>query len=195
MYIQPLCPNKQFHATVLALRARPARELQRYIPRYMRYVIALMVGLCSVPVFATPPLEASLEQLASDSDHILAGHIIGVDMVDANGKEVRDEKAMTGPRLQTTIRLIIKVDEIFFSRAKAVPDTIRVPLDPMMHFSLGQIKEAHREPSRSMLVILQGGSFEPVVPGVFFRELSDAQKALEIRARVQGSNKTIEPTR
>lgn len=161
----------------------------------MRYVSALLVCLCSAAAFATLPLEATLEQLASDSDHILAGRVIGVDMIDADGKEIRDEKAMTGPGLQTKIRLIIKVDEVFFSRAKVVPDVIRVPLDPMMHFSLGQIKEAHREPSRSMLVILQGGSFDPVVPGVFFRELSDAQKALEIRAREQGSKKTIEPMR
>jgi hypothetical protein len=27
--VEPLRPNKQFHATVLALRARPARELRR----------------------------------------------------------------------------------------------------------------------------------------------------------------------
>jgi hypothetical protein len=160
----------------------------------MRYVAALLVCLCSASAFSTLPLQATLEQLASDSDHILAGHVIGVDMIDANGKEIGDEEAMTGPGLQTKIRLIIKVDEVFFSRAKAVPDIIRVPLDPMMHFSLGQIKEAHREPSSSMLVILQGGSFEPVVPGVFLRELSDTQKALEIRARKQGSNKTMEPT-
>lgn len=160
----------------------------------MRYVAALLVCLCSASAFSTLPLQATLEQLASDSDHILAGHVIGVDMIDANGKEIGDEEAMTGPGLQTKIRLIIKVDEVFFSRAKAVPGIIRVPLDPMMHFSLGQIKEAYREPSSSMLVILQGGSFEPVVPGVFFRELSDTQKALEIRARKQGSNKTMEPT-
>jgi hypothetical protein len=160
----------------------------------MRYALALLVGLYSVVAFATLPLQATLEELASDSDHILAGHVIGVDMIGADGKETLDENAMTGPGLRGTIRLIIKVDEVFFSRAKVVPDVIRVPLDPMMHFTLGQIRDAHRQPSRKMLVILQGGSFEPVVPGVFFRELSDAQKALEIRARAQGS-KTMEPTR
>lgn len=161
----------------------------------MKYAIALLACLCAVAAFATLPLQATLEQLASDSDHILAGHIIGVDMIDADGKEITDEKAMTGPGRQTKIRLIIKVDEVFFSRAKSVPDTIRVPLDPRMHFSLGQIKEAHREPSSSGLVILKGGSFEPVVPGVFFRELSEAQAALEIRAKTQKANQTIEPSR
>jgi hypothetical protein len=160
----------------------------------MKYVVTLLLSFCTAVAFATLPLQATLEQLASDSDHILAGHVIGVDMVDADGNEIKDEKAMTGPALQTKIRLIIKVDQVFFSRARAVPDTIRVPLDPLMHFSLGQIKEAHREPSESMLVILQG-RFEPVVPGVFFRELPDAQKALEIRAKAQESNKTIESTR
>lgn len=161
----------------------------------MRYALALLVGLYSVVAFATLPLQATLEQLASDSDHILAGHVIAVDMIGADGKETLDENAMTGPGLRNTIRLIIKVDEVFFSRAKVVPDVIRVPLDPMMHFSLGQIREAHREPSKKMLVILQGGAFEPVVPGVFFRELSDTQKALEIRAKAQRSNKTMEPAR
>ncbi len=161
----------------------------------MRYALALLMGLYSVVAFATLPLQATLEQLASDSDHILAGHVIGVDMIDADGNEMLDEKAMTGPGLRNTIRLIVKVDEVFFSRANVVPDVIRVPLDPMMHFSLGQIREAHREPSEKRLVILKGGGFEPIVPGRFFRELSDTQEALEIRARAQGSDRTMEPMR
>ncbi len=152
----------------------------------MKYVTVLLLCLVSAAAVATLPLNATLEQLASESDHILAGHVIGVDMIDANGKEIQDKEAMTGPGIRATIRLIIKVDQVFFSSAKVVPDVIWVPLDPMMHFRLGQIKQAHREPSSSMLVILKGGSFEPVVPGVFLRELSDARKALEIRARKQG---------
>lgn len=153
----------------------------------MKYVVALVISLCSVVAFATTPLQATLEELASDSDHILAGHVIGVDMIDAGGKEISDETAMTGPGLQTKIRLVVKVDKVFFSRAKVVPDIIRVPLDPAMHFSLGQVRAAHREPSGTLLLILKGASFEPVVPGVFFRELSDAPKALEIRAKAQES--------
>ena len=45
-----------------------------------------------------------------------------------------------------------------FSRAESLPEVIEVPLDPMMHFSLGQIRDAHREPSKTMLLILRSGS-------------------------------------
>ena len=153
----------------------------------MRYLAALFVSLFTIAAFASFPREATLKELASGSDHILAGHVIGVDMVDGNGKEITDDEAMTGPGLQTRIRLIIKVDEVFFSTTKVVPETIRVPLDPMMHFSLGHIKEAYPKPSNSRLLILQGESFEPVVPGVLFRDLTDAKKALKIRAKAQKS--------
>lgn len=52
---------------------------------HMRYALALVLGLYSVVAFATLPLQTTLEQLASDSDHILAGHVIGVDMIGADG--------------------------------------------------------------------------------------------------------------
>lgn len=161
----------------------------------MKCIAAAILCLFSTMAMATFAQQASLERLASDCDHILAGHVIGVDMIDSEGKEIADPTARTGPGLKNTIRLIVKVDEVFFSRAKTVPEIIKVPLDSMMHFSLGQIREAHREPSETMLLILQGGSFKPVVPGVFFRSLEEKSKALDIRARTQGSNKAIEPTR
>jgi hypothetical protein len=161
----------------------------------MKHVAAAFLFLLSSVALATLPLQASLERLASDCDHILAGHVVGVDMIDGEGKEITDVQAMTGPGLKNTILLIIKVDEVFFSRVKTVPETIKVPLDSMMHFSLGEIREAHQEPSETRLLILQGKCFEPIVPGVFFRSLEDKDQALQIRAKAQGSNKTIEPTR
>lgn len=160
--------------------------------RIYRIGAVLLFCFLSTFAFSTVPLQASLEQLASEADHILAGHVIGVDMIDAEGRAITNLSAMTGPGLKNTIRLIIKVDQVFFSNAKAVPETIRVPLDPLMHFSLGQISDAHREPSNTFLLILRGPFFEPVVPGIFARDLNDKETALAIRAKTQASPRKVE---
>lgn len=151
----------------------------------MRWLAAVVLIVVSTLALATLPLKASLEELASQADHIVSGHVVAVEMVDGQGKQVPDRAAMTGPGLKNTIFLVVKVEEVFFSRAKAVPQTIKVPLDPAMHYSFGQIESAHKGPSGSFLLILRGESFEPIVPGVFARPIRDKDQALEIRSKAQ----------
>jgi hypothetical protein len=152
----------------------------------MKSLAAVLLWLFSAMALATIPLQASLEELASKADHIFSGHVTGVEMIDGQGKAVNDRNAKTGPGLQHTILLIVKLDAVFFSRAKVVPEIIRVPLDPLMHFSFGQIESAHSTPSGTFLLILKGDSFQPILHGVFARPMSDKERALEIREKAQG---------
>lgn len=64
----------------------------------------------------------TLEEMAQEADHILIGRVAGVDMVDGHGKPITDPEARTGPSLDNTIRLLIKVDEVLVSNASEVQD-------------------------------------------------------------------------
>lgn len=149
----------------------------------MRNVIGLAGILFSVVVFASTPIPTTIQELAKGADHILVGHVVGVDMVDDRGREIEDENGRTGPGLKNTIRLHIAIDEILVtSSRKKVPKLLKVPLDPFMHYTLGQIRAAHSRPSKPYLVLLKGSSFLPVVPGALLRDLGEKETALRIHA-------------
>lgn len=141
-------------------------------------ILCLVVGASAQ---ASVPLEASLRDLACGADHVFVGRVVGVDMIDAKGRSISDERAMTGPGESTTIRLELEVMELIESSEAAFPSSIRVPLDPFMHYSLGQIKAAHVEPSNARLVFLRGDKFQPVIAGRFFWGLDARDEALALR--------------
>jgi len=146
--------------------------------------------LCSIVVLASVPIPTNIEELAKGADHILVGHVVGVDMVDKRGRQIEDENARTGPGLENTIRLHIVVDEVLVtSSRKPVPKLLKVPLDPFMHYSLGQIKSAHSKPSKPFLVLLKGSSFVPVVPGAVLRSLAEKETALRVHAEAHRAPK------
>ncbi len=145
-----------------------------------RILILLLAALIPATSFAGFPFEATLEEMAEGADHILIGRVTGVDMIDANGKPVLDEKAMTGPGLRNTIRLLITVDEVLVTNAADVPNVLPVPLATHLHYSLGQIRNAHDGDTLVRLVLLQGENFKGIKPGVFLRPLSDKEEALRI---------------
>lgn len=130
---------------------------------------------------ASVPLAASLRDLACGADHMFVGRVVGVDMIDARGRRIRNEEAMTGPGRKRTIRLEVEMLELIESPEVAFPSSIRVPLDPFMHYSLGQIKDAHAEPSNARLVFLRGARFEPIIAGRFFASLDAREEALALR--------------
>lgn len=145
-----------------------------------RSLLLLLVLACPA-VEASVPLVASLRDLACGADHVFVGRVVGVDMINERGRSVRDHEARTGPGLKNTIRLEVEVMERIDSTAAVLPSTIKVPLDPFMHFSLGQIKAAHAKPSAPALVFLRGSRFEPVIAGRFFWQLDARREALELR--------------
>jgi len=90
---------------------------------------------------------------------------------------------MTGPGLGTNIRLHIEVSEVIESNIQSRPSILKVPLDPMMHYSLEQVRSVHDRPSEPMLVFLRGSQYQPVIPGRFLWEIEARSDATEIRKR------------
>lgn len=146
-----------------------------------RLVLFVLALIACWDVSASIPLDASLSDLACGADHLLVGRVVGVDMVNAKGKLVRNEKAMTGPGLTNTIRLHIETIEIIESPSSSLPKVLKVPLDPFMHYSLGQVRGAHAEPSEPMLVFLRGEKYLPVISGRFLWSLDARAEMLAVR--------------
>jgi hypothetical protein len=147
---------------------------------FMRKYIVLLLCLISNYVFASFPLEVSDEALIKKTDHVLIGRLVGVDMIDGNGKQIYDLKAKTGPKSQNNIRLIFAIDEVLETNSKSVPTKLFVPLDSFMHFSFGQIKEDYPEVTEQRLLLLSGNEFQPPVAGHFQRNLLDKEYYLEL---------------
>jgi hypothetical protein len=145
-------------------------------------MLAILLVCLSTAAGASLPLQASLGDLACGADHIFVGRVVGVEMVDGRGRQVRDPDARTGPGLKNTIRLKVEVVEVIESTLAKPPTHLDVPLDPAMHFSLGQIREAYAEPTDARLVFLRGTTFEPIIEGRSFRALGDRDEAMKLRA-------------
>lgn len=146
----------------------------------LRRIIVFMLMLVASLANASLPLEATLEEMAQSADHILTGRVVGVDMIDARGAKITDREARTGPGLTNTIRLKVSVDEVFVTNARPVPKLLAVPLDPFLHYTLGQIQDAHRGDNDVRLLLLKGTDFSGIKAGVFFRPISDKTKAIRI---------------
>lgn len=144
--------------------------------------VAILLFLAVSPASASVPIEISLRDLACGADHVFVGRVTGVDMINKRGRIVRNEKARTGPGLGNLIRLDIEVLEVIDSTAPSPLPSLKMPLDPMMHFSLGQIRAAHAEPSSPQLVFLRGAAFEPIVAGRFLWTLDAREEALALRS-------------
>jgi hypothetical protein len=148
----------------------------------MKWLSALILSLATASAFAAPAKEITMEEMASQADHILVGVVTGADMIDGSGNQVMDEKAMTGPGQNHTIRLQIQVDKVLASnvRKDKVPKILMVPLDPSAPFSLGQIKSAHATHHNDpFLVLLKGPQFQPIQPGRFGQPLSSKAAVLK----------------
>ncbi|MCD9032436.1 hypothetical protein LDO32_11935 [Luteimonas sp. Y-2-2-4F] len=148
-------------------------------------MLGLIATLIPLIALAGLPFEATLEEMAQQADHILIGRVVGVDMIDGAGRQVSDEMRRTGPGSRNTIRLHIQVDEVLVTNAAVVPEVLPVPLASHLHYSLGQIRQAHAGDTQVRLVMLKGAHFEGIKPGVFLRPLGDREEALRLYADAQ----------
>ena len=146
----------------------------------VRYKLLLLLVFAATPTVASIPIPASLEQLACSADHILMGRVVAVDMIDAQGRDIPDASQGTGPGTKNKIRLHLEIEEVIVSTSKVPPRLLKVPLDPFMHYSLGQIRQAHSQRSDPLLVILRSENFEPIVPGAFLRSLDEKAEAVRL---------------
>jgi hypothetical protein len=140
-----------------------------------RKIFACLFVWLSFSSEASTPLDASLSDLACGADHVLVGRVIGVDMIDGKGRQISDPKATTGPGLKNQIRLAVAVDEVLQTTAKKVPKALKV--------ALGDVKNAHAEPSSPVLVFLRGKTFEPVIAGRFLWPIEARAEAIELRLK------------
>lgn len=158
----------------------------------MKYLVASVLFFLSGIVCASLPIKVSEDELIKNTDHLIIGHVIGVEMIDSKGKEIDDLEARTGPGSTDTIRLIVEVESVVLTNEKKVPRVLKVPLDPFMHFSLGQIKSAHSGKQSSFLLLLKGANFEPPFPGVFSKDLTEKEKFLHAIKLHNASHNTSE---
>lgn len=133
--------------------------------------ILILFFVFSMGLAASVPLKPDDEQLAAKTDHVLIGRVIGVDMINDKGKQVTDDRAMTGPGSKNIIRLKIKIDETLVTNVPKVPALIHVALDPFMHYQLGQVKKVHTGKTPKTLILLSGKKFTAPVAGIFRRNL------------------------
>lgn len=147
---------------------------------FRNLMLASVLALPHVPALATLPLRMPLGDMVGHADHILIGRVNGVDMVDDGGRMISDLKASTGPCQDKVIRLRVEVDDVLVTDAKRVPKVLFIPLDRLMHFSLGQVQEAHKGDRAKRLVLLKGTAFRPVAPGVHFAALAEKEEALRL---------------
>ncbi len=146
----------------------------------MGCLLLLLAATIPLGAFASLPLQMSLAEMAAQADHVLVGHVVGVDMVDGNGLPVVDDRARTGPDLNNVIRLHVAVDETLITTAERVPKELVVPLDPLMHYSLGQIRSAHQNDATLRLLLLKGTDFSILKAGIFFLPLQEKDEVLRV---------------
>ncbi|KQW54157.1 hypothetical protein ASC92_22785 [Variovorax sp. Root411] len=150
------------------------------IVRSTRRFLLSLAAMIPVAALASLPLQMSLAEMATEADHVLVGHVVGVDMVDGNGSAVVDDQARTGPGLNNVIRLHVAVDQTLVTTSERVPKELLLSLDPFMHYSLGQIRSAHQHDAAPRLVLLKGANFLSMKPGVFFRPLHEKEDVLRL---------------
>ncbi len=148
-----------------------------------KVLIALLAALVPWIAFAGFPFEATLNEMVEGADHILIGRVTGVDMIDGTGKPIHEMDAMTGPGKDNTIRLLVTVDEVLVTNAAVVPEVLPIPLANHLHYSLGQIAEAHEGDTTVRLLLLKGEDFVGIKPGLFMRPLSDKEEVLRLHSR------------
>jgi hypothetical protein len=147
----------------------------------MKRILSAFLALSPATAIAGFPFEATLEEMATSADHVLVGRVTGVDMIDGAGRPIESPEARTGPGLTNEIRLQIAVDEVVVTNAPTVPKVLYVPLASHLHYSLGQIREAHAEESEQRLILLKGPNFQGIKPGVFMLPLQDREEVLRLR--------------
>ena len=147
------------------------------VPEILR-ALAVGVVLCVVPQMglATTVEPRELSVLVDEADHVIEGTVVLVDMVDGEGAQVTDPDDGTGPGLDNTIRLHIAPTTVLKGDVDAVPNRLVVPLWPMWHYSLGQIREHEGQKG---IFLLRGAGYERVYPRLFHRPLSERDEIVE----------------
>ena len=143
----------------------------------MKKLLALWLILSIVPSApATQIARKELTPLVADSDHVLIGKVVKVDMIDGRGRSVTGRDARTGPGSENEIRLHVVVDTLSVLRTNAskVPEKLVVPLWRKWHYTLGTQREQHE--GKTYILLLKGRKYERVYHAQFLQDLSEKAK-------------------
>jgi hypothetical protein len=138
----------------------------------------LLVFLTSLGVHATSVLPRSLADLVKESDHVFIATVVKVDMVNSNGEEVKDKKAMTGPGLENEIRFHLDVKEVIFTKSDKSPKKVLVPLWQAWHYQLGEIQDTVT--GNTSIFLLKGNNYNPVYPADFQRYIGEKKEIISL---------------
>jgi hypothetical protein len=133
--------------------------------------------MLSQAAFATKTDPTDLRVLVKRADYILIGKVVIVDMIDEKGNLVVDGNARTGPGLNNTIRLYVRLnrEHVIKGKKSNIPEFIIVPEWQMWHMTLKDAKEIMEGKTR---IFLLNEKFEPASAPESVRTLYE-QKEIE----------------
>lgn len=131
-----------------------------------RFLLLLALGFFACgSLSATSIVPKSLPELVAEADHVLVGTVTRVSMHGADGGEITDPKAKTGPGLPNELRLHVTLDPkgVIKTDKSPLPSEIVVPLWKMWHSTFESVR-AGRE-GQTRIFLLKGDPMELVYPG------------------------------
>ena len=139
----------------------------------MKTILTVFICVCAVQANATQIPFKNLTNLVAAADHVVIGTVTRVTMVNAEGQQVTDETARTGPGIENQLRLhvVVAKDGILATDANRVPDKLTIPLWQKWHDTLGNCR-MERE-GKTFIFLLKGTEFAPVYEGLFMRAASE----------------------
>ena len=93
-------------------------------------ILIVSAFFLTLSIHATQIAPKTLIELMKDTDHVIIAKVTKVDMIDKDGKEVKNLDARTGPGETNEIRLHIKVvkNKILKTNAHTLPEALIIPL-------------------------------------------------------------------
>ena len=140
-------------------------------------LIAALVCVGSQAAYATSVQERSLDDLVADSDHVLIGKVVKVDVVNKWGFQVTGPKARTRPGSGNTMRLhvVFEDDGILKTNRTKIPRKLMISLWRAWWYSLDGMKYVE---GQRCIFLLKGRDFRQTYPQAYRRHMSE-QAAIE----------------
>ena len=144
-----------------------------------KLLFAALLFLLILPAHATRIAHKKLSELVKESDHILVVKIEKITMVGADGKEIKDLDARTGPGSKNQIQYHVTVtkDGIIKTNAEKQPKKLVIGLWRMWHSRLSSHQDMK---NKTVIMLLKGKNFERVYHGGFLRDLNEKKKILQL---------------
>ncbi len=142
-------------------------------------LFVLILGF-SVAANATSIKPTDLSVLVTQADYIVVGKVVKMDMIDANGQEIFDKKARTGPRSGKMIRYFVAVDrkKTLKGDIKKIPQSLVLPDWPMWIRGIDGMKEMYE--GKNCIFLLGAPNLFPKPQSQFVRDISEKSEIVRI---------------